>query len=391
MVGNCVFSDARRAPSLLLMSKTQTATETEDRPFVRLTGEAAVAVRSTLGEPVRKKMFALKAAEATEDTYRVVTSPEQTKALKEGRQVWAKPGKGDKSLRLRDAATSKPMPEARLEKVGDSAKSAARPSVTKVLGPAAWEAMAMATQQHYLVEINDKLEGIATNVDEVLQRLDDDKRGALSHVAKTVEDSRTRLAHHGALSSGRVDELRDATRDADRIWHQLHERFRRHLTGYGEGHATREDVEHSWELLLCATRVLTESSALLTALPLDTVEDLENTAFEERERVLDAITALQELAYEFAAWHLEFQKQWFQWDTFGSRNPVVRKYRRTRGLPSAAKPKTEMLTRAVAKQAAQLALPAPAPAALFITTHTNGEVSVMAEPTVTAARVTAAE
>ena len=35
---------------------------------------------------------------------------------------------------------------------------------------------------------------------------------------------------------------------------------------------------------------------------------------------------------------------------------------------------------ALTKQAAQLALPAPALAALFITTHTNGEVWVMAEP-----------
>jgi hypothetical protein len=361
------------------MHKTQTATGTDDRPFVRLTGQAALALRGTLAEPVKKKMLARKVAGATEDTYRVVVSSEQAKALREGTQVWAKPGKGDVSLRLRDAATGKPMPEARLQKVGDSAKLA-RPSVTKVLGPAAWEAMAMATQQHYLVEINDKLEGIATNVDEVLQRLDDDKRGALSHVAKTVEDSRARLADHGALSSGRVDELRDATRDADRIWHQLRERFRRHLTGYGEGRTTREHVEQSWELLLCATRVLTESSVLLTALPLDTVEDLENTAFEERERVLDAINTLQELAYEFAAWHLEFQKQWFQWDTYGSRNPVVRKYRRTRGLPAAVKPNSEVLAGAVAKQAAQLALPAAPPTALFITTHTNGEVSVMAEP-----------
>jgi hypothetical protein len=45
------------------------------------------------------------------------------------------------------------MPEVRLEKVGDSATTAT-PSLTKVLGPVAWEAMAMATQQHYLVKIS---------------------------------------------------------------------------------------------------------------------------------------------------------------------------------------------------------------------------------------------
>ena len=106
------------------MPTTKTATKTDDRPLVRLTGEAAVALRDTLGEPVKKKMLARKAAQVTEDTYRVVVSPEQTKALKEGTQFRANPGKGDVSLRLRDAATRKPMPEASLEKVGDSAKIA---------------------------------------------------------------------------------------------------------------------------------------------------------------------------------------------------------------------------------------------------------------------------
>ena len=41
----------------------------------------------------------------------------------------AKPGKGDASLRLKDVMTGASMPEARLEKVGDSAKIAT-PSVT---------------------------------------------------------------------------------------------------------------------------------------------------------------------------------------------------------------------------------------------------------------------
>jgi hypothetical protein len=49
--------------------------------------------------------------------------------------------------------------------------------------------------------------------------------------------------------------------------------------------------------------------------------------------VLDAIADLQQLAYEFAAWHLEFRDQAFKWDTYGSRNPLVRRYGRPRGLP----------------------------------------------------------
>jgi hypothetical protein len=96
--------------------------------------------------------------------------------------------------------------------------------------------------------------------------------------------------------------------------------------------------------------------------------------------VLDAIADLQELAYEFAAWHLEFREQAFKWDTYGSRNPLVRRYRRARGLPEAHRPDQEMLTGAVARHAAQLALAAPAPSALLIRTHASGEVSVVVEP-----------
>ena len=119
----------------------------------------------------------------TDETYRIVLDPAQQKALRDGTQRFAKPGKGDASLRLKDVMTGGSMPEARLEKVGESAKIAT-PSVTKVLGPVAWEAMAMATQQHYLVEISDKLEGIASGIEELLERDDDDKRGTLVHVDK---------------------------------------------------------------------------------------------------------------------------------------------------------------------------------------------------------------
>jgi hypothetical protein len=357
----------------------ESASGDRTKRVVTLTGEAALAVRNTLGEPAKKWMLARRAAPVTEETYRIVLDPTQQKALREGTQRFANPGKGDASLRLRDVKTGGPMTEARLEKVGESAKTA-MPSVTKVLGPAAWEAMAMATQQHYLVEITDKLEGIASGIDEILERDDDDKRGTLVHVDDTVARSRERLEAHGSLSASRVEELQAGARDASRVWHQLRERFRRHLTGYGEGVTSREDVERSWEMLLHATRVMTAASGLLTSLPFDTVEELESAQFEERERVLDAIGDLQELAYEFAAWHLEFREQAFKWDTYGSRNPLVRRYRRARGLPEAQRPEQEMLTGAVARQAAQLALAAPAPSALLIRSHATGEVSVVVEP-----------
>ena len=340
---------------------------------ITLTGEAAISLRKALGEPA-KGILARK-AEPVGELCRIVLDPEQQKLLNDEVIRFAKPGKGNASVRMKDAKTGASVKEARLERVGGSAK----PSVTKVLGPVAWEAMAMATQQHYLVEISGKLEGIRSGIDELLERDDDDKRGTLLHVDSIVTHSRERLAEHGSLPALRIQELRDGARDATRVWHQLRERFRRHLTGYGEGDTSREDVERSWEMLIHATKVITTAGGLLTSLSFDTVEDLENQ-FEERERILDALADLQELAYEFAAWHIEFRKRAFEWETYGSRNPLVRRYRRARGLPEAHRPDKEMLTGAVARQAAQLALPAPAPSAMLIYALADGKVSVIVEP-----------
>ena len=63
-----------------------------------------------------------------------------------------------------------------------------------------------------------------------------------------------------------------------------------------------------------------------------------------------------------------------------SRSASVRRYRRARGLREAHRPDQEMLTGAIARHAAQLALAAPAPSALLIRTHARGEVSVVVEP-----------
>jgi hypothetical protein len=51
-----------------------------------------------------------------------------------------------------------------------------------LIGPAVWQAMAVATQQHYLVEIFGKLEGIKAGVHEILARLDDEIDGRLNHL-----------------------------------------------------------------------------------------------------------------------------------------------------------------------------------------------------------------
>ena len=70
----------------------------------------------------------------------------------------------------------------------------AKPSAMKALGPVAWQAMALATQQHYLVEINDKLGGVKGAVDELLARLTDDKRAEADELRDEAARIRVKLA-----------------------------------------------------------------------------------------------------------------------------------------------------------------------------------------------------
>src|SRR5687768_1232490 len=293
-------------------TKPGTIAKSRAQQAVRLTGRAAEEVRSNLLEPARM-------AEQMKDLYRIVPSPEQQKALAERTQRWAKPGKGDASLRLRDAVTGAPKPEAGLERV-DPKTLVAKPSVTKVLGPVAWEAMAMATQQHYLVEIDNKLEGIAKGIDEVFAREDD-------RTLAIVRDVRERFDAGDELSSARVREMHRLAGDARREWHVLNQRTRRLLSEYKNGDTEPGKVQEAWELLWVATEVLVEVSGLLTSLPYASIEDLLAAGREEHDRVVDAVDDIRELAADMHAAHLQWRSDRLQWQIYGSRNPVTNRIR----------------------------------------------------------------
>jgi len=87
-----------------------------------------------------------------------------------------------------------------------------KPTALDLVGPAAWQAMALATQQHYLAEISQKLDGIKAGVDEVLARLDDDRIGALKAMRGetnflSILDSAKRIANitTGQEAATRID------------------------------------------------------------------------------------------------------------------------------------------------------------------------------------------
>lgn len=357
-------------------SKPHTAVSSRAQQGVRLTGRAAEEVRRNLPEPTKRKMLGRRAKEVTE-TFRIRLTPEQQKALDEGKQYFAKAGKGDATVRLRDAATGKPVTEASLVRV--EAGPATKPSVTKMLGPVAWEAMAMATQQHYLVEIDKKLDGIAKGVEEVLARGDDRTLAIFREVHETVRDSRERFDAGDELSSARVQEMHRLAGDARREWHVLLQRTQRLLTEYKNGDTEREKVQEAWELLWAATEVLVEVSGLLTSLPCASIEDLLAVSREERDRVVDAVDDVRALAADMHAAHLQWRSDWLQWQTHGSRNPIKNRIRAIRKQPVLTKPAQHDLGYDLARQLRELITPVAEPEAMLVTVNADGTVDVVPE------------
>ena len=237
----------------------------------------------------------------------------------------------------------------------------------------------MATQQHYLVEIDNKLRSIEKGVSDALAHMDADKRGTLAKVRKTALGSRERLSGGGTLSESRVRELQDGVQRADEVWHQLHDRMTTQLAEYRAGHRDRtpDEVERSWSLLLNATQVLAESSAVLTMLPYESVAALETVKSEEVERVLDAIDAIRVLAADLHDSHSHWAAAYAEWIGNRSRNPArnaVRAARRT-GI---AQPSQKPLDFTTAWGASQLAIPPRPPAALVVSVNEDGSVEVAA-------------
>jgi len=336
---------------------------------VTLGGAAAREVAESLSAVLAESAW--KRRRTAKRTYRLVASEQARSGLADGSLRWATARKGDASVLIKDTATGRITGSGQLERV--------RTSPAKLLGPAVWEALAMATQQHFLVEINQRLQSIEKGVSEVLSRMDDDKRGTLAGIRRTVESASDRLAGSGELPEGRARELRDSAQRADEVWHQLRERVARHLHEYGEGARAAEEVEHSWAMLLYATQVLVEASALLTALPYDTVEGLEDAVSDERERVHHAIDGIRVLADQLHAAHLRWAADNADWHFRRTRNPVRQVARTIKGT-RVPRPHQRPLDYATAWHASQLAAPPQPPAALLVSV--NGDETVTVAPAI---------
>jgi len=194
-----------------------------------------------------------------------------------------------------------------------------------------------------------------------------------------VRDSRKRLDAGDELSTARVQETHRLASDARREWHVLHQRTRRLLNEYKNGHTERENVQEAWELLWVATEILVEVSGLLTSVPCASIEDLLAASREEHDRVVDAVDDIRELAADMHAANLQWRSDWLQWQSHGSRNPIKNGIRTIRKQPVLTKPAQQELGYDLARQLRELLTPVAEPEAMLVTVNADGTVDVVPE------------
>jgi len=272
-----------------LVVEITAAVEPDRRHAVLLRGEAAAGVSSTLARATREG-FALGRRAAGEPVYRLVPPKELREGLAKGTLRHATPNRGDASVLVKNSRSGRIAGKADLKRV--------RPNV---VGPALWQAMAVATQQHYLVEISGKLTGIQQGVDEILARLDDQIHGRLAALAEIADDARDHIARQGSLPDERLAELRTAATNAKELWAEVKRTADRKLHDYREGFCTAADVELAFAKLTGATFVLLKCSEALLAVPYRTAKELETAFAWERDRTMPALPDFEQSMRELTS------------------------------------------------------------------------------------------
>jgi hypothetical protein len=251
--------------------------------------------------------------------FELVPPKDLAAGIRDGTLRMATPKRGDASVLVKNVKNGHIAGKSDLHHV--------KPTALGLVGPAAWQAMALATQQHYLAEISEKLDGIKAGVDEVLARLDDDRIGALNDISELAADAQAAARRDGRLSGGRTDDLRRAAADAKRLWHQIATTVRRQLGQYREGKLAAADVEQSFAMLTHATRVLAQCSDALVAVPHGTAAELQAAVAEEQDRLHPALPEFFGLCGELLEASGDWRESHDEYEASRPKNRVARRLR----------------------------------------------------------------
>ena len=187
-----------------------------------------------------------------ETVYRIVPSNEMAKGIAGNPQRYANSTKGDASVLIKDAATGRIRGHAALEKTG--------PGSAAMLGPVAWQAMAIVTQQHFLNEINGRLAKIETgisNLEDLIRSMPEGELDAIIDELNALEKAYER----GLLNDDERRLIRDRLHETNVIRRQIMRRFKSFLESQEEWVDPR-DVVSDLETLVVAFHVQGRLAAL---------------------------------------------------------------------------------------------------------------------------------
>jgi len=341
---------------------------------VTLTGDGAREVADSLGRVTKVGFDGFKTVKKARRTAYALVPSEKTSARLAAKTLrWATPSHGDASVLIKNKAG---------QMAGHGELHKVKPKAATLLSPAVWEAMAMATQQHYLVDISEKLAGIDAKVDEVLARLDDDDKAALLVASKLAARTAGAMERGETVSADRVRQLRSAADSADVVWHSLLGRAQRHVAAYRTGKASVEDVELSFALLLEATFALVACADVTAALPHFERLELDAITREEEERVIGAITELRALGDGLCDANSEWAAQWAAyWHERGEKtNLIAIEWQHRRPIKRLRKPRQKLLGTQTVTRCRDLTTDAPQLDAVLVEITEDGRVRVGAAP-----------
>jgi hypothetical protein len=358
-------------------ASTGTELQVDRAHAVCLRDEAARQMRDGIGRATREGLRMARDARPG-DVFELVAPEHLAKGLKDGTLRHATPARGDASVLIKNARTGRFAGDADLRHV--------KPTAVGVFGPAAWQALALATQQHYLAEISSKLEGIKAGVDEVLARMDDKVIAALKDISESAAQARQAVERDGKIGSRRLADLRDDAKEARRLWFETAETARRQLDDYRAGKLGAERVEQSFAMLMHATRVLAQCSDTIVAVGYSTADELQEVLAEERDRIYPAIPQLLELCETAAVISDEWQTKNDDYEALRPKNKIARRLpvpvvrvnqdEHATSLIFRRRPKQQPLTDAAVDRVRALAGGAPATQRLVVEIAADGSVLV---------------
>lgn len=142
------------------------------------------------------------------DVVRLAPSQELADGLRDGTMRYAQSRRGDLAI-VKNVKTGKIAGHARV-KPADAVRLAQ-------VGAVAWQVLAIATSQHYLGEINAKLEGVAAGVEQLIGRDRAEQYAILKRIETSLELMHNKQQEGVPLTAHERQELYDSRRELQQL------------------------------------------------------------------------------------------------------------------------------------------------------------------------------